>query len=72
MVDGVGTPEDNRIRCVIGQQRSPSPGSESMACIHSKHVNVGGPGSSAKDKQYRRTSPAGEDTEKAVRKSDGS
>ena len=72
MVDGFCSPEDNRVRCVIGQQRTPSPGSESMACIHSRQVNVGGPESSAKEKQYRRTSPAGEDAEKALRKSDGS
>ena len=72
MVDGFCSPEDNMECCVNGQQYATSPGSKSMACMQSKHVNVGGPGGSAKERQYRQTSPAGEDGEKAARKSDGS
>ena len=72
MVDGLNNPEDNIARCDSGQWRTTSPGSESTACSHRKQVNVGGPEHSAKDKQYRRTSPVGEDVETVFRKSDGS
>jgi hypothetical protein len=49
MVDGFCSPEDNMECCVYGQRHATSPGSKSMACIHSEHVNVGGPGGSATD-----------------------
>ncbi len=49
-----------------------SPGSESTACIQRQQVNVGGPECSAKEVQYRRTSPVGEDAETVLGKSDGS
>ena len=73
MVDDLNTSEDNIVRCDSeGQWRAASPGSESTACSHRKQVNVGGPEHSAKDQQYRRTSPVGEDVETVFRKSDGS
>ncbi len=72
MVDGVDSPEDNIERYAKGQWCSASPGSESTACIQRQQVNVGGPECSAKEEQYRRTSPVGEEAETVLGKSDGS
>ena len=73
MVDDLEFSEDNIERHAIkGSGVSASPGSESTACIQRQQVNVGGPECSARDVQYRRTSPAGEDAEKVLGKSDGS
>ncbi len=50
MVDGLNNPEDNIVRCGIGQRRATSPGSESTACNQRKQVNVGDPECSVRER----------------------